>query len=122
MKSLKLAVLAFACLMTPACAAIGPAVAVFGSISPSVHATGDKVILNGTRALILANNAYQGAALSVAPFVAAKRFTPSDVNRIEKLNDRALQLLQEGDAGMTVAQRAAGVFAIADELTRLTGK
>jgi hypothetical protein len=127
MRSFRIAgILCALALSVSACAAaiplIGTAVDVLGKHSTAVSTTADTVIINGSRGLILANNAYQAAANGVAPFVAAKRFSPATVDRIEKLNDRALQLLDQGDAGMTLAQRAAGVFAIADELSALAGK
>lgn len=125
MKSLKLAVLGALAFAITACGVLSlasSAASVLGTHSTSVSSTADKVIIEGTRGLILANNAYQAAANGLAPFVANKRFPPATVDRIEKLNNRALFLLQQGDAGMTAAQRAAGVFAIADELSALAGK
>lgn len=126
MRSLRLALVAFASFAIVACAAALPlittAVDVLGSRSTAVSVAADKVVIEGTRGLILAHNAYQAAANGVAPFVASKRFTPAQVDRIEALSNRAVFLLDKGDAGMTVAQRAAGVFAIADDLNRTIGK
>jgi hypothetical protein len=138
MKSFRMSVLAIAaCISMSACAALGvaaSAVNVLGQISPSVKTTGDTVVIEGTRGLILANNAYQVAANGIAPFVAAKRFSPDQVDRIEKASNCANALLQGDDAtaaascgtqvgsALTAADRAAKVFAIADEFSRLTGK
>jgi hypothetical protein len=134
MKSLRIAALACACLAMSACAAAGAAISVLGSLSPSVQTSGDKVVIEGTRALVLANNAYQAAANGVAPFVAAKRFTPAQVDQIERYNNCANALLQGDDAAatqacgttagkvITTADRAASVFAIADQLLKLKGQ
>jgi hypothetical protein len=138
MKSLRGAMLALAIGMSVAgCAAVGAAssvISVLGTVSPSVSTTGDKVVLEGTRALVLANNAYQAAANGLAPFVAARRFSPDQVNQIERYNNCANALLQGDDAtastacGMTVtkaltaADRAAKVFAIADQFSRMISK
>jgi hypothetical protein len=128
MKSLRLTAIGLAALALTACAALGAAAPslissiISGVSSPAVKTTSDTVLLEGTRALVLANNAYQGAANGLAPFVAAKRFTPAQVDRIEALSNKAYDLLQKGDTSLTAAQRAAGVFAIADELNRMIGK
>jgi hypothetical protein len=138
MRSLKLAVLALAASMSIAgCAALGAAssvVSILGHVSPSVSVAGDKVVLEGTRSLILANNAYQAAANGLAPFVAAKRFTPAQVDQIERYSNCANALLQGDDAtassacgvavgkALTAADRAAKVFAIADTFSRMIGK
>ena len=120
MKALRIGLVALAACAMSACATLGTAVSVLGTVSPAVHTTSDKVVLEGTRALVLANNAYQAAANGIAPFVAAHAFTPAQVDRIEALSNRANDLLQKGDVGLTQAQRAAEVFAIADELAQLS--
>lgn len=137
MRSLRIAVLAGAALLMSACAALGAAASaidVLGQVAPAVTKTGDKVILEGTRSLVLANNAYQAAANGLAPFVRDKRFTPAQVDQIERYNNCANALLQGDDAtassacgvqvgkALTVADRAARVFAIADEFSRMVGK
>lgn len=138
MRSFKITVLALAVSICVAgCAAVAAAssaVSILGNISPSVHVAGDKVVLEGTRSLILANNAYQAAANGLAPFVRDKRFTAAQVNQIEQYNNCANALLQGDDAtaatacgstvgrALTAAEKAAKVFAIADSFSRMIGK
>lgn len=125
MNKLRLCIIALAACAVSACAtlgAIGTAVDVLGTPSTAVSATSDKVVLEGTRALTLANYAYAGAANAAVPFVRNKRLPPATVDRIEQLSNRANDLLEKGDSGLTLAQRAAAVFAIADQLNALIGK
>lgn len=82
----------------------------------TASAIGETVQLKGTQAMILANNAYQIAAAGAAVYVRSPAATEENVNRIERLNLRATQLLTVGDRGLTLAQRAAEVMNIVAEL------
>ncbi|MDQ3024169.1 MAG: hypothetical protein M3R04_07290 [bacterium] len=106
-----------------ACAAL-PAVSVVADLitKPGVVAQGDKVVLEGKRAFLLAVNAYQGAANALAPVVASKRLDAATVNQIEALNERAHTLIGKGEDGIELADSTAGLFAIADEFSAIAGK
>ena len=106
-------------------AALGSALAVaetVSHVSSTVSVVGDKVQLEGKRGLILASNAYQAAGALVVPLINADKLSPAQVDRVEKLNAQAVALLSGAERGLSIAQRAAGVFAVADELTRIAGK
>lgn len=132
LKSMKAGVLAmFACIavacaplaaITSASTAITSVSDLIVKVAPTVKIVGDKVTVEGTRGLILAHNAYQGAANGLAPFVRAKRFDAATVDKIEKLNERAIYLFEKADTGLSLAQRTAGILAIADEFARLRGQ
>ncbi|MBA2717734.1 MAG: hypothetical protein H0U52_00635 [Chloroflexi bacterium] len=90
--------------------------------SPAVKVAGDKVQLEGKRALVLASNAYQGAGALIVPLINADKLSVAQVNRVEALNKAAVRLLEGSDKGLSLAGRAAGIFSIADELTRIAGR
>lgn len=117
--------LAMACLSLTACAPIGVALADAAAPPGPVAAVFDKasgaVIIKGTQALIVANNAYQGAAGALVPLINAGLFNPSQLATIRQLSDRAVWLLEKGDQGMSIADRAAGVINIATKLHLLKG-
>jgi hypothetical protein len=107
------------------CAALGPALAIADTVttvSSTVSVVNDKVQLEGKRALILASNAYQAAGALVVPLINADKLTPAQVDRVEALNAMATRALAGSERGLSIAQRAAQVFAAADELTSLAGK
>lgn len=98
---------------------VGPALDAAVSIAKPASAVGDKVVLEGTRGLILANNAYQGATALIAVPVRAKKFSNDQLDMIEKLNDRALALLQGADKTLSIAERAASIMLIANQLNSI---
>lgn len=106
--------------------ACDPAVGISDSVpvaqGSSISVAGNKVILEGTRGLLLAHNAYQGAAYAVAPLVRTGKLPAETVNRIEVLNEKAIALLRGADSTQSIASRSANLFAIADELLKLGGK
>jgi hypothetical protein len=83
---------------------------------------GDVVVMRGTQGLIVANNAYQGSAAVAEAYVRTGRATPAQLARIRVLSDRALLLLERGEGGLTVAQRAAEVLNIVAELNLFGGR
>src|SRR5687768_9363525 len=96
-----------------------------GTISEAIAVNKDKVLVPATQALIVAHNAYQGAAgaatgaisacsvfPNTAPCVALKARLP----QIEALNLRATSLLAKADAGQNVAANAAEVMNIVSTL------
>lgn len=103
----------------PLLSAASPAAAASG---PAVEAKAGRVSIEGRRALILAANAYQAAASAAAIAVKAGAFDKAALIRLSALNDRALTLLESGAAGMADVERAAALFAIADEISRIGGK
>lgn len=90
--------------------------------APVATAVAGKVQLEGKRALILASNTYQAAGAIVVPLIKADRLTSAQVDRVEALNRQATRLLSGADAGLSLADRAAGIFTIADELFRFAGR
>lgn len=119
MKRLVLIAAAFA-LPLGGCAAIAPAI-LSGIVSASnpAEAVGDKVLLEGTRALVLAHNAYQGATAVVTPLVRQDVFNATQLDMIETLSNQAVALLEGADGTLSEAERASGVFTIASQLNSI---
>jgi hypothetical protein len=67
----------------------------------------------------LAHNAYQGAAALITVPVKAKKFNNDQLDMIAKLNDRALALLNGADATLSIAERAASIMLIANQLNSI---
>lgn len=116
-----------AALCLSACATLGAGGAILDTVtsitsSPAVKVAGDKVQLEGKRGLVLASNAYQGAGALIVPLINADKLSAAQVDRVETLNKAAVRLLSGADTGLSIASRAAGVFSIADELTRIAGR
>lgn len=130
-------------LLLSACAAMGGAGLAIDAISavaqvagrpadPSTHTAAavpakaggvaDQVVMRGTQGLIVANNAYQGAAAIAEGYVRSGRATRPQLARIRELNDRAISLLERGEGGLTAAQRAAEVLNIVAELNLFGGR
>lgn len=102
------------------CAAVLPAALdTVVSITKPAAAVSDKVVLEGTRGLILAHNAYQGAAALTTAAVRTKKFNNAQLDMIANLNDRALALLEGADTTLTVAERAASIMLIANQLNSI---
>lgn len=83
---------------------------------------GDVVVMRATQGLIVANNGYQGAAAVAELYVRSGHATPAQLARIRALNDRAIFLLEHGQTGLSVAQRAAEVMNIVAELNLFKGR
>ncbi len=132
MKSIKIAFIGLIALAMAACGVTASAPPISaGSIATSVEAApssaavrvvAGKVTLEGKRGLIFASNAYQAAAAVVVPLIRARKVTPATVDTIEKLNAQASAFLAGTDRTLTLAQRSAGIFSIADRLLGLVGK
>ena len=89
---------------------------------PVARAAGGTVTLEGTRALVIAHNAYQGAAAALVPLVEAGAFDAGQLARIRALSDRAAALLDGADSTLTAAERAARVLTVVDQLNRIAGR
>lgn len=105
-------------------ATVVPAVTAAKAGAPTV---GDQVIMRGSQGLIVAHNAYQGAAALAEGAIRAKLaagtpFPVATLQRIKVLNDRAIFLLDVGGGGLTQAQRAAEVLNIVAELNVFGGR
>lgn len=88
-------------------AATGPP----GSVSQPVATTvADTVVVKGTQALIIANNAYQGVIAVGRVYLETGNPTPTTLAKLRELNDSALVALEKGAAGQSLADRAADVF------------
>lgn len=106
-------------------ACVGP-LATVASVATSVLTPaapiGDKVVVNGTRGLILAHNAVQGAIAIVNPLVRNRVLTAEQVNRYEAILNRVEELAVTGRTTLTAAQRTAEMLNLANELNRMAGR
>lgn len=130
MQSFRIGVMMLAAMMLAACGVSAtappgsfpaPTASVSASTAP-VQVIAGKVTLEGKRGLIFASNAYQASAAIVVPLIRAGVFTSAQVDTIEKLNEQAAAFLSGADRSLTLAQRAAGIFSIADRLLKLAHK
>jgi hypothetical protein len=122
MKSIRIAALCIAAMSMSACAAVVPALGVLNnlvSVAKPAAAVGDKVVLEGTRGLILAHNAFQGALAIVTPLIRARILTSGQVDMVEVLVNQAERLFDGADASLTVAQRAASLMLLANQMTTI---
>lgn len=108
-------------LATSSCTALGAAGAVLG-VGDGISASSDKVVLQGTKALAIAADAYAGAASSAAVVVRGGHLSNAQVTKLRELNDKALKLINQADTGLSYAQRAAQVYSIIGELHSVIGK
>lgn len=107
------------------CAAAGALEAlstVAASVATPAQAVGDKVVVEGTRGLILAHNAAQGGIALVNPLVRNRVLTSAQVDRYEQIINEVEQLAVTGRTTLTVAERTARLFNLANELNRMAGK
>jgi hypothetical protein len=112
-----------AALALPGCAAALPvALDTLVSIAKPADAVGDKVVLEGTRGLILAHNAYQGAAMAATAAVKTGRLSSQQLDAIEAANTKALALLNDGNTALSTAERVAGVLNAANEINVALGR
>lgn len=118
----KLALIAIPLLLSlSGCAALGAAGAIANivSIATPAKAVGDTVVLEGTRALVLAHNAVQGALAIVTPLIKARALSEDQVNRVEALVDQADRLFDKSDKALSDAERAASLMLVANELATI---
>lgn len=109
----RLAILAAASLSLSACAAL-PAISAASSIASGIGSAGDKVVLEGTRAFLLGEYAYNAAATTVNEVGKACLEAPSlpcpisasDAGKVRELNAKATQLLIDGKAARDDTARA----------------
>lgn len=98
--------------------AIGTAVS---AITPAA-AVGDKVVVEGTRGLILAHNAAQAGIAVVNPLVRNRVLTEAQVDRYEQIVNDIERYSVTGRTTLSVAERTAQLFNLADELNKMGGK
>ena len=112
------------------CAAIPTAISTIGGLSQAVSVNQDKVLIPATQALIVAHNAYQGAAAAATGAINLCTKTPQlapcvsllrKIDQIGALSDRAKALLDEADRGHNVAANAAEVMNIVTSMKSLAG-
>lgn len=112
-----------AALSLGACAAAIPAALdTLVSISKPAATAGDKVVLEGTRGLILAHNAFQGANALVVPLVRSGRLSAAQVDRYEAALNRVEQIAPQAHSTLSAADRATELLNIADEFNRMAGR
>lgn len=123
MKNMKIAILGVLSAVLVSCAAIAPvALNTLTSISTPAAAVGDKVVVEGTRGLILAHNAAQAGIALVNPLVRQRALTSAQVDRYEAIINEVEKLAVTGRTTLTVAERTAGMFNLANELNVMGGK
>lgn len=129
MKSFRIGVLALAAMAIASCGVTTALVDPPGALpapqieaSAPVQVVANKVTLEGKRGLLFASNVYQAASAAVVPFIRARKLNPAQVDTVERLNEQAAAFLAGTDRTLTLAQRSAGIFSIADRLYRLVGK
>ena len=92
------------------------------SVSKPAEAVGDKVVVEGTRGLVLAHNAAQAGIALVNPLVRNRVLTSAQVDRYEQIINRVEELAVTGRTTLTVSQRATELFNLADELNKIGGR
>lgn len=122
MKKISILLAAAALSGCAAMSAISAASSVVSELSPAASAGADRVVLEGTRGLVLANNAYQGASAALVPLVNSGKLTREQLLRIRDIDNQVYGLLTKADSGLTEAQRVAKALNLVDELNRIAGK
>lgn len=92
------------------------------SIATPAAAAGDKVVVEGTRGLILAHNAAQAGIALVNPLVRSRVLTSAQVDRYEQIINQIEEYGPKGSSALSVAERATRLFNLADELNKMGGK
>jgi hypothetical protein len=121
-KSIRIAVTALVALCLSACAAVVPALNLLDtavSVTKPAAAVGDKVVLEGTRGLILAHNAVQGSLAVLTPLIRARKLTNDQVNMVEVLINQAERLFAGTGAALSVAERTASLLLVANQLSQI---
>jgi hypothetical protein len=108
--------------LTGCATALPPVIEAIVSAAKPAEAVGDKIVVEGTRGLILAHNAAQGGIALVNPLVRNRVLTAAQVNRYEAIINRVEALAVTGRTTLTVAQRSAEMFNLADELNKMAGR
>lgn len=116
-------------LLVPACLALANCAAIPALLTQAVS-VGQTVQVPATQALIVAHNAYQAAAeaatTTINTCVAVNFAGPCSslkarLPQVKALSDKAVELLNEADAGRDVAANAAEVMNIVSSLHSLSG-
>lgn len=102
------------------CAAL-PALSTIGGLTQAITVNQDKVLVPATQALIVAHNAYQGAAAAATVAINSGLVPKDKLPQIAALSDRAKALLDEADRGQNVAQNAAEVLNIVNSIHSFAG-
>lgn len=113
----RMLIIAAAFSMTGCAAALPAALDTLVSVAKPAEAVSDKVVLEGTRGLILAHNSAQGAMALVTPLVRARALSPAQVDQYERLVNDVEKYAVAGRTTLTAAERATALFNIANELT-----
>ena len=92
------------------------------SASRPAEAVGDKVVLEGTRGLVLMHNVFQGGLSVVTPLVDEKKLTPAQVDRFEQIVDEGERLFAGADKTLSNAQRTASILNLSNELYAMAGR
>lgn len=104
------AALACASLTTTACVPVG---------GGGIASAGDTVVLEGTRALTVAEYAYNGAATAALDATRRGQITGERATQLRALNKRATALLAAGYAAQTAAARVAAANGLLDVVSQI---
>lgn len=122
LKSFRLAVACLVAVSLSACGGLATtALNTAVSVATPAAAVGDKVVLEGTRGLVLAHNAFQGSLAIVTPLIRARKLTPDQVSMVETLINGAERLFAGTGTALTVAERAASLMLMANQLSQIAG-
>lgn len=109
------------------CAAL-PAISAGLSVVQAYAANKHKVVVPATQALIIAHNAYQGAAAAAALAIKTCTITPTvgpcpsvmqNLDKLDEYNNLAKSLLDKADAGQDIAANSAGVMNLVSRMHSL---
>ena len=113
--------IAAALALTGCASATLPALGTLVDIARPAKAAGDTVVLEGTRGLIIAHNAYQAAARLAAAAVRTNRLTSAQVDAIEKADARVSFYLDGAGSTLSAATRAAEVLNATNDVLTVLG-
>lgn len=108
-------------LLAPAALALGACDTVPKNLTEAATVS-NVVVVPATQGLLVAHNAYQATAAVAEAAVRAGLVKGENLNRLEALNNRALHVLAIGDRGQSVAQRAAEVMNIVNDIRSIVGR
>jgi hypothetical protein len=93
------------------CAAVAPTVIdTIVSLAKPAEAVGDKVVLEGTRGLVIAHNGYQAALALASAAVRSDKLNPSQVDMIEKADAQVAYYMTGAGKVLPMAERAAAIL------------
>lgn len=111
-------IITFAALALPACAALTTA----ATVTQAIATNRNTVEVPAVQALIVANNAYQGAAALAEVAVKSGKLTPDQLATVSRLNDQAIAILETAETATNQAEKAAELMNVVNSLNAVIGK